>query len=203
MVDTGSLFPSTELVYFAIISVIFSACGTPKPKLTPIDQAIPAGISFAGQWISQDTGDDSRRQIREAGQRAAGRIEDALSPTRQQSSRSRNAKDTPSVQVFLETGRNLKITQTVDGLFVSFDRSVVEEYRFREHRTVNVGPIEAERVSGWRNGTYEILTIDEQGALLTDKYVLLEDGEVLERSFSIVYKEEELLSVRQLFDRVH
>ena len=84
---------------------------------------------------------------------------------------------------------------------MSFDRSVVEEYRFREQRLISIGPIEAERVSGWQDGRYVILTLDEQGALLTETYRLIED-DVLERTMQIVYKEKEQLSIKQLFDRM-
>ena len=52
------------------------------------------------------------------------------------------------VHVFLEAGKALKITQTADGVFISFDRSIVEEYRFGEKREINVGPVTADRVSG-------------------------------------------------------
>ena len=61
-------------------------------------------------------------------------------------------------QVFLETGANVKLTQTDDGLFISYDRSVVEEYIFGEHRIATVGPISAERASGWRGSAPERFT---------------------------------------------
>jgi hypothetical protein len=104
--------------------------------------------------------------------------------------------------VFLETGTKLKITQTNDGLFISFDRSVVEEYRFREHRSINVGPIQADRVSGWVDGRYVIQTLDAQAALLTETYALAKDGQQLVRTVTIVYKEQETLSLQQVFDRL-
>jgi hypothetical protein len=96
----------------------------------------------------------------------------------------------------------LKITQTPHGLFVSFDRSVVEEYRFREHRLVNVGPIEADRASGWQDGRYVIQTLDSEGALLQETYALEAEGEVLVRTVSVIYNNEEILSLRQAFDRL-
>ena len=132
-----------------------------------------------------------------------GSVGDAISPSRRDGGRSKNSKDSPSVHVFLETGRDLKITQTDDGLFISFDRSVVEEYQFREHRGIRVGPIEAERASGWKDGKYVILTADREGAILTETYTVVEDGDVLERTITIEYREEKTLSVRQFFERVH
>ena len=187
----------------ALSAILVVACGgTPKLKLTPISEAIPADVSLAGNWELREEEDEASRRIREAEQQAAGRIDDAISQSRKEKSgKNSRSKKSSNVHVFLETGRRLKITQTSDGLFVSFDRSVVEEYRFREHRYVNVGPIAAERVSGWQDGKYVILTLDEQGALLTETYALLEDGAALERTIRIVFKEKETLSARQVFDR--
>ena len=185
----------------ALVLTIVGCGGAPEPRLEPIGDVIPPDMSLAGRWQLRDVDDDSARRIRNAGQQAAGRVEDAIAPTRREKNRSKSSKDSPSVHVFLETGRNLKITQTSDGLFISFDRSVVEEYQFREHRAVRVGPIEAERASGWKDGRYVILTADTQGALLTETYALL-DGDILERTITIDYKQERTLNVRQLFDRI-
>ena len=60
-----------------------------------------------------------------------------------------------------ETGKSLKVTQTEHGFFVSLDRSVVEEFGFGENRIVTLGPIEAQRVSGWEGATYIVETLDE------------------------------------------
>ena len=178
--------------------MILAGCaGTKELRLAPITDAIPADVSIAGVWLLRDDGDDAARQVRQAEQDAAGRVSDAIAPARRSD---RKPKDSASVHVFLETGRRLKITQTVDGLFVSFDRSVVEEYRFREQRFISIGPIEVERVSGWRDDHYVILTLDEQGALLTETYRLI-DEDTLERTMQILYKEKEQLYARQLFDR--
>ena len=188
-------------VLLAIITLA-SCGGTPEPRLEPVGDVIPAGISLAGRWQLREADDDSARRIRDAGHQAMGSVGDAISPSRRDGDRSKKSKDSPSVHVFLETGRDLKITQTGDGLFISFDRSVVEEYQFREHRLVRVGPIDAERASGWKDGRYVILTADREGALLTETYTVLDDGDVLERTMTIEYREEQTLSVQQLFDRV-
>ncbi len=186
---------------WALLMALLSlgACaGTREMKLVPIPEAIPPGVSLEGRWELSDDG-DAARKVREAEQRVAGSVSDALAPSREE--KTKRSKDKTSVHVFLETGRKLKITQTKDGLFVSFDRSVVEEYRFREHRLISVGPIEAERVSGWQQDRYVIQTLDDQGALLTETYGLIDDGEGLERTIRIVYKEKELLNIRQRFGR--
>ena len=105
------------------------------------------------------------------------------------------------VHVFLETGVRLKITQTVSGLFISFDRSVVEEYRFGEKRVISVGPVEADRVSGWEDDAYVIVTRDEDDAKMTERYFLSENGRVLVRSIVITDGDEQRLAIEQLFDR--
>lgn len=167
------------------------------PLLAPVGEVIPEGISLEGRWHLRVSGDEPDAR---AGQPAADGV---IVPDRRNRGRqSWQPKDGPSVHVFLETGSDLKVTQTDYGLFISFDRSVVEEYRFREHRRVNVGPIEADRVSGWADGRYVIQTLDVQGALLTETYSLQDGGRQLVRTASIVHKEREILSLQQIFDRV-
>lgn len=191
------------LVLLAVSQFLAGCAGTPKPQLTPIGEVIPADVSLAGRWQLQGTGDKASREIRNAEHSAAGGLDDVIAPARRErGGNSGRGKKGPSVHVFLETGSRLKITQNAYGLFISFDRSVVEEYRYREHRVISVGPIEAERISGWRDGHYEIQTLDEEGALLTETYALEQDGQVLVRTIMIEYKDKQTLSVRQLFDRL-
>jgi len=187
----------------ALLSLALAGCaGSSAPRLTPVGDAIPGGVSLAGRWQLRAGGDDSERRIREAEQRTGSGLEDAVAPPRRDYSRGRRGADGPSVYVFLRTGNKLRVTQTPYGLFISFDRSVVEEYRFREHRLVNVGPIEADRVSGWVDGRYLIQTLDSEGALLEESYALEEGGKVMVRTLSIVHDDEEVLSLRQLYDRL-
>ena len=194
---------TTVLSALAVALCLSGCAGTPEPRLTSIGGAIPADVSFDGRWQLQGTGDEAAREIRSAEQSAAGGLEDVVAPARRErSGKSGRGRNGPSVHVFLETGTRLKITQTAYGLFISFDRSIVEEYRFGEHRMISVGPIEAERVSGWRGGYYEIQTLGEEDGFLTETYALEQDGQVLVRTIKIEYKEEQTLSVRQLFDRV-
>lgn len=188
-----------NMAFLVFLSGLVACSGTRQMKLTPIPEAIPAGVSLQGRWELRDDG-DAERKVREAEAKVAGSVDDALAPSRKD--KSVRSREKTSVHVFLETGRKLKITQTSDGLFVSFDRSVVEEYRFREHRVISVGPIEAERVSGWQQDRYVIQTLDDQGALLTETYGLADGGDVLERTIQIVFKDKELLSIRQRFRRV-
>ena len=93
------------------------------------------------------------------------------------------------------------MTQTEHGFFVSLDRSVVEEFSFGENRIVTLGPIEAQRVSGWEGATYIVETLDEEGVILRDKWRLDASGDVLLRDVSLVKREEVQFSLQQQFDR--
>ena len=104
------------------------------------------------------------------------------------------------VHVFLETGRALRITQTDYGLFISFDRAIVEEYRFGEQRMVRVGPIQAERVSGWEDNAYVIETRDKEGTMLIESY-RLEGADTMLRRVRITGEPTTELDVEQVFDR--
>jgi hypothetical protein len=109
--------------------------------------------------------------------------------------------DRAAVSVFLESGESLKITQTASGLFISFDRAIVEEYRFGENTPVSVGPIEAQRVSGWEGSRFVNETLDEAGAILTDSWELSTGGSVLVRMVTLTQGEERMFSMEQRFDR--
>jgi hypothetical protein len=150
-----------------------AGCSTERTLETK-SAAVPAGIDLSGHW-----------RLREGSP-------DAESPRR---------KDGSLVHVFLETGRTLKITQTEYGLFISFDRAVVEEYRFGENREVKVGEAAAQRASGWEGDHYLIETLDDDGALLTETYRLGDGGETLIRTITIVQHKHTRLDIRQSFDR--
>jgi hypothetical protein len=105
--------------------------------------------------------------------------------------------------VFLELGELLKVSQTAGGLFISFDRSVVEEFRFGENRIVSVGQVEAQRVTGWEGNTLVVDTLDRNNMKLTDRFRLLENGSVLERTIMLRSKAKDEESVVQVFDKVN
>lgn len=105
------------------------------------------------------------------------------------------------VHVFLETANEVKITQAAEGLFISFDRSVVEEYAYGESREINVGPVIADRVSGWENRGYVIETRDSEGVTLLETYRLGKEGATLQRSISIQKGSRRELDWRQTFSR--
>ncbi len=105
------------------------------------------------------------------------------------------------VHVFLENASALKITQTADGLFVGFDRSVVEEYRFGEARPINVGGAIARRVSGWENDAYVIETLGNSGMKLTERYRLIGEGARLSREIVLRSKSLQQVAIVQTFAR--
>jgi hypothetical protein len=173
---------------FVVILFLLSACaGSGSPQLTPVGDVVPVGVSLEGRWKLQDGASDAEKRIRRAEYRSSG---------------GQRGADGPAVFVFLRTGERLKISQTPYALFVSFDRSVVEEYRFREHRLVNVGPIAADRVSGWADGRYVIQTLDSDGALLEESYALEAGGDVLVRRVTITYRKDTVLSLQQAYNRL-
>ena len=156
-----------------LLVVVAVGCAT-REVLVPKSATVPAGVDFSGYW-----------ELR-GGQAAL--------PRGRQS-------DEELVRVFLETGQSLKVTQTAHGLFISFDRAIVEEYRFGEQRQVNVGPIVADRVSGWEGLVYVVETLDEDGAKFVDSYRLADGGRTLRRDIVILRGDKRAFEASQYFDR--
>lgn len=176
--------------------VVVAACGS-VPPLPAKPAAVPDGLDLSGDWKMRDASRATNRHIRDAEREAAG---PGVSLIPGESNRSRRGKDDIQVHVFLESGELLRITQTEHALFISFDRAVVEEYRFGERRIANVGPVQAERVSGWENHAYVIETRDKNGTMLIESY-RLENADTLVRSLRIAGDETADLAVEQVFDR--
>ncbi len=178
---------------------ILSAC-VAREELVAKSATVPAGIDLSGLWQLHVDSQDTVKRISEAERKAAGSGDNSiLKPDRR--SKGSSSKGT-FVHVFLETGKSLKVTQNDFGLFISFDRAIVEEYRFGEKRSISVGPILADRVSGWQGNSYVIETLDEDGAKLTETYRLDDDGSKLIRTILIVHRDAGLLDLQQVFDRV-
>ncbi len=106
-----------------------------------------------------------------------------------------------SAHVFLQYGSNLKLTQTAYGLFISYDRSVVEEFTFGENRMVEIGPIEARRVSGWEGDSFVVETLDNSGTTLSEAWSLEREGIELVRDIRISKGERENFVEQQRFER--
>ncbi len=189
--------PQPGVFVLVLAACALAACGSMEP-LPAKSPTVPAGLDLSGDWQMRTASRDSAQRIRDAEREAAG-PGDSLIPKRSNNSRRQN--DDVQVHVFLESGEKLRISQTDYGLFISFDRAVVEEYRFGEQRMVNVGPIQADRVSGWENNAYVIVTRDKEGTLLTESYRLQDPG-TLVRSVRIASDRESTLDVEQVFDRL-
>jgi len=121
--------------------------------------------------------------------------------SRSQRSRRQKSASGISVQVFLEYGELLKISQTNYGMFIGYDRSIVEEFTFGENRIVSVGPIEARRVSGWEGNSFVVETLDKSGTTLFEAWHLDEDDTVLVRDIRMSRGDEDNFNLRQVFDR--
>ena len=160
---------------------------------------VPAGVDFSGLWQLHL---DSGSKPTPLGRGEPGIRLPPKNSTRNTGRRSSKRSSGSAVHVFLETGESLKISQTPDGLFISFDRAIVEEYRFGEDRVVSVGPIEAQRVSGWEEGVFVVETLDAHGAILTESWRLDAGGDVLVRDITVAEGGEEQFSMQQRFDRI-
>ncbi len=168
-------------------------CSSSGPVLEARSAAPPSGVDFSGLWLLRGG---------EAPELGTGpRMESPIIETKRRRRPSRSSRKSSSVHVFLETGKSLKITQTDHAFYISLDRSIVEEFVFGENRIVSVGPIEAQRVSGWEGDHYIVETLDEQGAVLRDEWRLDASGDVLLRDVSIVERDKVRLSIQQAFDR--
>lgn len=153
--------------------LLLAGCAA-RIALTPLPAGVPGGLDISGQWTLASSS-VAVNEIR--GKGAVTFSSKTSEPV---------LRDVPgsAVFVFLETGRELKITQTDAGLFVSFDRAIVEEYRFGELRRISVGPIEAQRATGFPDGILTIQTADEDGAVMTETYQ--RQGQQLLRAIRIV-----------------
>jgi hypothetical protein len=186
----------TRIVVPAILLFALVSCATQEP-LVPHSAEPLEGVDFSGTWLLRDIDSDDQRDIIRALRRAEGDKSGGQRTRRSSSGRNKSAM----VHVFLETGKLLKITQTPYAFFVSVDRSVVEEFRFGEHRDVNVGQIVAERVSGWDGPVYVVETRDKNGVRLIERFWLSDDKLILNREITFRGQKDLVGSAMQFFDR--
>jgi hypothetical protein len=183
--------------------LLLGACSTPE-VLEPRDGAVPVGTDLSGDWVMRQISPAERRRIRDAINKTDGvDEEDIFKPksAARTASRSRRSRKGGLVYVFLETGTALKVTQTEHGLFISFDRSVVEEFRFGENRLVSVGEVEAQRVTGWDGNQLVVETLDKNGMKLTERFQLKDSGKTLQRQITLRSQKLEEETIVQEFDR--
>ena len=184
--------------------VLLSGCGS-KPILVSKHAGVPVGVDLSGQWLVRNASSANQQPVPEAG-------EGIRIPTTGSQRSGQGQGQSPrgnsrggglggaSVRVFLEFGELLKITQTYFGLFISYDRSVVEEYSYGENRVIAIGPIEATRVSGWDGQSFVVETLDDSGTILYEARHLEEEGKVLIRDIRISIGETDSFVRQQVFD---
>jgi hypothetical protein len=166
---------------------------------------VPVGVDFTGEWEILSNFREDQRQLARAISRTDGiddrdifRQSNSSNSSRSRSGRARGGL----VYIFLETGESLKITQTDYALFVSFDRSVVEEFRFGEYRTVTVGAAAAQRATGWEGNALVVDTLDRNSMKMTDRFELLDAGRVLQRTITLRSEDGETESLVQQYGKV-
>ena len=190
-----ALLPAATLV-----AVLIASCSTLEP-LPPRNGVNANDIDLSGNWVlRRESGTPVARAATEEQTIVVPRKTSRNSRTSLSQAR-RSRSDGSAVHLFLESGTSLKITQTLHGIFISFDRAIVEEFTFGENRIVSVGPIEAQRVSGWDANEFVAETMDEKGAVLAERWSLAESGTALVRTITVLEKDELVFSTTQIFDR--
>ncbi len=169
-------------------------CGS-APVLESKSSIVPVGVDLTGYWLVRSDPKAGRMT------NSDGAGEWLIPSNRSRNSRRKRNTSEGSAQVFLEYGEKLKITQTRYGLFISYDRSIVEEYTFGENRLVSIGPIEALRVSGWEGNAFVVETLDDSGATLFETWHLDGNDTELIRNIRISKGESDSFVRQQIFDR--
>ena len=193
---------SGKLILAALLIVV-AACAS-REVLLPKSPEAPAGVDLTGNWkLRNDPAADQR--LIDSAIRRTDDVDDRI-VLRAPEPQARGARPSRNrgglVYLYLQNGENLKITQTDAGLFISFDRSVVVEYRFGENREVRIGPVIADRASGWENQAYVAETLDQNNMKLTERFALAEEGRVLRRTITLRGKNMDEATIFQTFDRL-
>jgi hypothetical protein len=178
----------------ALLGLLILAGCSSAPVLISKDSTVPVGVDLSGRWIIRSDSSNQRFRARSGEERL-------IPSSRVQRSRRQRSPSGATVHVFVEFGKSLKITQTKHGIFISYARSIVEEFTFGENRLVSVGPIEAMRVSGWEEQAFVVETIDDSGTTLYEAWQLDADDAVLMRDVRISKGKDDSYKLRQVFDR--
>ncbi len=196
-------------VLSAILTIAILLYGCSAPELLPSrDGTVPIGVDLSGNWKLRPGASANNARVRNAIRQTDGVKDDDVfrQPDRQSGARtgraSRSKLKGGLVHVFLELGEDLKVTQTDDAVFISFDRSIVEEFRFGENRFISVGEVQAQRVTGWEGNAMIVDTLDRNSMKMTETFRLLEGGKVMERKILFRSKTDEEASIVRVFDRV-
>jgi hypothetical protein len=173
---------------------ILIACASEEVILESKSSGVPVRVDLTGLWSARPDPNVARVPDTQGLQDTIV-INDRMNRSRRQRNQSGS-----SVQMFLEFGGSLKLIQTNYSLFISYDRSIVEEYTFGENRVVSIGPIEARRVSGWQGDKFVVETLDDSGTILFEAWYLASDGATLVRDIRIAKGDTETYRYKQFFD---
>jgi hypothetical protein len=198
------------LTYSTLLgALLLFGCGS-KPILVSKSAGVPVGVDLSGNWLVRANpmakrfsavGEERNIHVPTSGPQRSGHGQ-GQGHRQGRSGGSRGGRSGgESVRVFLEYGESLKITQTYFGLFISYDRSVVEEYTYGENRLATIGPIGATRVSGWEGQSFVVETMDDSGTILYESWHLEEDAAVLIRDIRISRGEKDSFAHQQVFNR--
>ena len=209
--------PSTRLltVSCALLFVALAGCATTEilqPKMAvPVD-----ATNLSGQWVINELEGQNQDAVYAAIR--ANSKGSARTPFEEAQIRARNtSRNQPGsrprktlilgraggaiVHAFLKTADKLKITQTDSALFISFNRSIVQEYTFAENRTITLGEVQAARVSGWTGNDYVIETLDKDREKLTEQYSLSADRQKLYREIILRDDKMQEVAIAHVYDR--
>ena len=184
------------IILFLTVLLVAAGCASTPPALDPRSPINSQQVDLSGTWELR--GGMELPVTDEQTIRMPRRQSSRTNQEQQRVSRPRRSKG-PTVHLFLESGRVLKVSQTDYGVFASYDRAIVEEFNFGENRMVSIGPIEAQRVAGWDGPAFVIETMDREGNVLSERWS--RDGDTLTRDISIVEGEEQRFQLQQVFDR--
>lgn len=196
----GRCWPAAlALVIAALLSA--AGCGS-RERLLALPRIAPPEADLSGTWRLRGDFDAMMREIDRAIRITDGVDEGSLLRSLGSSSQPRGRRDSGGIaHVFLEHAETLEISQTLHAMFVSFGRSVVEEYRFGELRMARVGQAVAQRASGWQGADFVVETLDNEGMKITERYRLLESGLRLRREIVFRSRRLEEVTVTQDFRR--
>ncbi|MBM38166.1 MAG: hypothetical protein CMO97_03750 [Woeseia sp.] len=191
------MYSNFKNIFHLTILILFSnliGCNSKNISLDASSSSAPPNVNLSGLWQLKEDQVSSHLFLKNSSSKEFNTYEF------KDLSRKQNSLANSLIRLFFETGELLKITQTEFSLFISYDRSIVEEYSFGENRLILVGPIQARRVSGWKSNYFVVETLDESGTLLSEKWHIQNSDMNLVRDIQIIIGKTEIYRNRQFFE---
>ncbi len=191
------MYSNFKNIFHLTILILFSnliGCNSKNISLDATSSSAPPNVNLSGLWQLKEDQVSSHLFLKNSSSKEFNTYEF------KDLSRKQNSLANSLIRLFFETGELLKITQTEFSLFISYDRSIVEEYSFGENRLILVGPIQARRVSGWKSDYFVVETLDESGALLSEKWHIQNSDMNLVRDIRITIGKTEIYRNKQSFE---